>query len=114
MTPDEVGPVAEGLSGPTAEALMNAHPVMDPYGRYVPGRSHNGYARYVAALARRGLVEPDPQGVWPALVTVDGLVVRDWLFHREAGALLELRRAVWPRDLRHIVAQGVDTHGGCG
>lgn len=123
-TAQDIERVARDLPGATSATLIHAHLVLEPAGRYAPGGMRNGSARYVAALQRRGLAEPDPSGIWPAFLTPVGLAVRDQLILsalRERGELLEQYREYvrhcpmcYPEgqsgELRHGTTSAVDTH----
>jgi hypothetical protein len=123
-TPAMIARVARELPGATAATLVNAFPVLEPEGAYVPGGMRNGAKRYTDALQRRGLARPDPDGVWWGFVTVAGMLVRDHLMRtalRERGELLEQYREYvrhcpmcYPEgqsgELRHGTTLAVDTH----
>jgi hypothetical protein len=92
-TPEQIARVARELPGATAATLVNAFPVLQPEGAYVPGGMRNGAKRYTDALQRRGLARPDPDDIWWGFLTMAGMLVRDHLMHTELKEHRQLLRA---------------------
>lgn len=92
-TPEQIAKVARELPGQTAHTLMNAFPVLQPEGAYVPAGMRNGAKRYTSALERRGLAKADPDGIWWGFLTVAGMLVRDYLLHSALNEQRELLQA---------------------
>ena len=121
-TPESIALVAAELPGGTMWTLIEAFPVGRPEGgyAYVPARRRGGSLRFTQALQRRGLVEPDPSGLWSGFVTVAGMLVRDHLLRQSRQENAELLAAYRgyvtrcaccsPHRVGLVTIRDVDTH----